>query len=105
MIQAVGAWLTRVVGSHWTGWDRETAQAVDLHESWTIWEEALDTSRAPFVRWFHGGKTSEKQKIADETEVKIDEARNGYKPVAYRTSLLFFCIASLAEVDTMYQYS
>lgn len=48
---------------------------------------------------------SEKQQIADETETKIDEARNGYKPVAYRTSLLFFCIASLAEIDPMYQYS
>ena len=46
---------------------------------------------------------SEKQKIADETEIKIDEARNGYKPVAYRTSLLFFCIALLADIDPMYQ--
>ena len=48
---------------------------------------------------------SEKQKIADETEIKIDEARNGYKPVAYRTSVLYFCIALLADVDPMYQYS
>ena len=39
----------------------------------------------------------EKQKIAEETEVKIDEARNGYKPVAYRTSVLYFCIALLAD--------
>ena len=46
-----------------------------------------------------------KQKIAAETEIKIDEARNGYKPVAYRTSLLFFCIALLADIDPMYQYS
>ena len=38
-------------------------------------------------------------------EVKIDEAREGYKPVSYRTSLLFFCIASLANIDPMYQYS
>ena len=48
---------------------------------------------------------AEKQRIADETEAKIDEARAGYKPVAFRTSLLFFCIASLAEIDPMYQYS
>ena len=47
----------------------------------------------------------EKQRIAAETEIKIDEARSGYKPVAYRTSLLFFCIASLADIDPMYQYS
>jgi dynein heavy chain len=47
----------------------------------------------------------EKQKIADETERKIDEARQVYKPVAFRTAILFFCIADLANVDPMYQYS
>mmetsp|Transcript_3023 Transcript_3023/g.9072 ORF Transcript_3023/g.9072 Transcript_3023/m.9072 type:complete len:4073 (+) Transcript_3023:47-12265(+) len=52
-----------------------------------------------------GNEIAEKQKIAEETESKIDEARAGYKPVAYRTSLLFFCIASLADIDPMYQYS
>ena len=41
----------------------------------------------------------EKQRIAAETEIKIDEARSGYKPVAYRTSTLFFCIALLADID------
>jgi len=46
-----------------------------------------------------------KQKVAAETEQKIDEAREGYRPVAYRTSLLFFCISDLAAVDPMYQYS
>ena len=29
-----------------------------------------------------GNEIAEKQKIADETEIKIDIARNGYKPVA-----------------------
>ena len=52
-----------------------------------------------------GNEIAEKQKIADETEIKIDIARNGYKPVAYRTSLLYFCIALLSDVDPMYQYS
>ena len=52
-----------------------------------------------------GNEISEKQQVAEETEIKIDEARAGYKPVAYRTSLLFFCIASLADIDPMYQYS
>ena len=46
-----------------------------------------------------------KQKIAEETEKAIDEARQAYKPVSYRSSVLFFCIASLAAVDPMYQYS
>ena len=52
-----------------------------------------------------GNEIAEKQKIAEETEIKIDEARNGYKPNAYRTSLLYFCIALLADIDPMYQYS
>lgn len=48
---------------------------------------------------------SKKQVIAEKTEIEIDEARTGYKPVANRTSGLYFCIASLAGVDPMYQYS
>lgn len=48
---------------------------------------------------------NKKQAVAEKVEVEIDEARNGYKPVASRTSGLFFCIADLANVDPMYQYS
>jgi dynein heavy chain len=48
---------------------------------------------------------SKKQIVAEKTEIEIDEARTGYKPVAGRTSGLYFCIASLAGVDPMYQYS
>jgi len=48
---------------------------------------------------------SEKQKISDETEAKIDEARAGYKPVAHHSSLLYFVVTDLANIDPMYQYS
>lgn len=48
---------------------------------------------------------SEKQKIADVTEAKIDEARAGYKPVAHHSSLLYFCTADMGNIDPMYQYS
>ncbi|KAJ7549209.1 hypothetical protein O6H91_07G045600 [Diphasiastrum complanatum] len=48
---------------------------------------------------------SKKQKIAEETEAKIDEARNGYKPVAKLTSVLFFCVSDMANIEPMYQYS
>ena len=48
---------------------------------------------------------AEKQKVAEKTEREIDVARAGYKPVATHSSLLFFCIADLANVDPMYQYS
>jgi len=48
---------------------------------------------------------SEKQKVADITEQKIDETRAGYRPVARHCSLLFFCVADMANIDPMYQYS
>ena len=42
---------------------------------------------------------------AENTEKEIDETRELYRPVAIRSSLLFFCISDLALVDPMYQYS
>lgn len=48
---------------------------------------------------------TEKMKEAEETEKEIDARSDGYRPVAYRAALLFFCIADLAVVDPMYQYS
>jgi dynein heavy chain len=44
----------------------------------------------------------EESKVA---EIKIDEARESYRPVAFNTSLLYFCIADLTGIDPMYQYS
>ena len=48
---------------------------------------------------------SEKQKISDETEAKIDVARAGYKPVAHHSSILYFAVTDMANIDPMYQYS
>jgi len=45
------------------------------------------------------------QKVAEEMEKEIDSARNSYKPVAHKTSVLFFCISDLSKIDNMYQYS
>ena len=39
------------------------------------------------------------------TEEKITTAREKYRPVATRGSVMYFVVASMAEVDTMYQYS
>jgi dynein heavy chain len=39
------------------------------------------------------------------TEEQIDKAREGYRTVAYRASLLYFCIVDMAGIDPMYQYS
>jgi len=47
------------------------------------------------------------QRIKDSkiTEEQIDAKRESYRPVAYRASILFFCINDLANIDPMYQYS
>jgi len=46
-----------------------------------------------------------KQKIAEETEVNINEVRMSYSPVAYSSQVLFFCITDLANIEPVYQYS
>ncbi|XP_052743009.1 dynein axonemal heavy chain 1-like [Bicyclus anynana] len=41
----------------------------------------------------------------ERTSAEIDEARQGYVPVANRGQILFFCLSGMATVDPMYQYS
>ncbi|XP_013387188.1 dynein heavy chain 12, axonemal, partial [Lingula anatina] len=48
---------------------------------------------------------SKKQKIAEETEKKIEASRVGYQPIAKHSANLFFSIADLPNIDPMYQYS
>ncbi|XP_075305326.1 dynein axonemal heavy chain 3 [Odontesthes bonariensis] len=48
---------------------------------------------------------SKKQKIATVTEKEIDDTRMGYRPVAEHSSILFFCISEMANIEPMYQYS
>ncbi|KAJ1569606.1 Dynein heavy chain 12, axonemal [Cladochytrium tenue] len=61
--------------------------------------EVLSSSKILSVELF------EKQKVAEETERKIDETRDSYRPIASHSSVLFFCIADLVNVESMYQYS
>ena len=48
---------------------------------------------------------SARMKEAEATTAEIQNARNFYRPVATRGSILYFVIADMANVDTMYQYS
>lgn len=50
-------------------------------------------------------KIQAKQVKAEETERNIDRMRMQYKPVATHSSVLFFTITDLANVEPMYQYS
>jgi len=51
------------------------------------------------------GEISSALQVAEATELKINDTRARYRPVAVRGSLLFFCTADLRQVEPMYQYS
>ena len=42
-----------------------------------------------------------KQKAAEETEKKIEVTRLGYQPIAHHSSVLFFSITDLPNIDPM----
>ena len=44
-------------------------------------------------------------KEVEETEKEVDAMRELYVPVAKRATVLYFCLAELALVDPMYQFS
>uniref|UniRef100_A0A8D3BVT1 Dynein axonemal heavy chain 12 n=1 Tax=Scophthalmus maximus TaxID=52904 RepID=A0A8D3BVT1_SCOMX len=48
---------------------------------------------------------TKKQQIAEKTEIEIAQSREGYRSIAKHSSVLFFSIADLTNIDPMYQYS
>jgi len=48
---------------------------------------------------------NEKVAIAQETEIKINETREGYREAANRGALLFFALGELFKVHSFYHYS
>nr|XP_022345562.1 dynein heavy chain 2, axonemal-like isoform X2 [Crassostrea virginica] len=50
-------------------------------------------------------EVTEQLQISETTEVKIDAAREGYRPSAQRASILFFVLNDMGRIDPMYQFS
>ncbi|XP_012943739.1 dynein heavy chain 10, axonemal [Aplysia californica] len=50
-------------------------------------------------------EVSSKLELASKTAVDIEKTRDGYRPAAMRGAILFFVLAEMSVVNTMYQYS
>ena len=65
-------------------------------------EELINTlQRSKVTSTSVTARVKESVKVAEEVSV----ARNVYRPVAARGSVIYFCVAALAQLDAMYQYS
>ncbi|XP_055256564.1 dynein axonemal heavy chain 6 [Moschus berezovskii] len=65
-------------------------------------EELIDTLQDSKIT---SGAIKVRLKEAESTEQMINIAREKYRPVATQGSVMYFVIASLSEIDPMYQYS
>jgi dynein heavy chain, axonemal len=61
--------------------------------------DTLETSKAT------SKEVTEAVQVSEQTEIKIDAAREGYRPCATRAAILFFVLNDLGKVDPMYQFS
>ncbi|XP_053317654.1 dynein axonemal heavy chain 6 [Spea bombifrons] len=65
-------------------------------------EELINTLQESKIT---SGAIKNRLKEAETTEEKINAAREKYRTVATQGSVIYFVIASLSEIDPMYQYS
>ncbi|VVD03486.1 unnamed protein product [Leptidea sinapis] len=61
--------------------------------------EVLDSSKILAI------DIMKKQEASLETEIIIEKFRQGYRPIASHSAVLYYCVTELPNVDPMYQYS
>lgn len=70
----------------------------DILEDITLIENLEETKKTAL-------DIEEKVRLGRETEIKISKAREVYRPVATRGSLVYFLIDNLNALDRVYHYS
>ena len=53
-----GQWVAKDASGDWQGWNSATAENAAAPADWTPWSAALDSTAAPFYRWFVDGQTN-----------------------------------------------
>jgi dynein heavy chain len=76
----------------------EAKEIMDLLSDDTLIDILAESKRV-------SAEIEEQQKISAVAEKQIEETRAKFRVVAFRASLLFFCINDLNQIDPMYQYS
>jgi dynein heavy chain len=76
----------------------EAEQVMDLLETDNLIDILADSKVT-------GDEIAVRKAESEVTEKEIDVTRESFRQVAYRASLLFFCIVDLNIIDPMYQYS
>lgn len=63
------------------------------------------TKQFLFPKQLTSAQISKRLAEAEQTELQITTAREKYRKVATRGSVMYFVVATLGDVDPMYQYS
>jgi len=61
--------------------------------------QTLDETKAK------ASEVAEKLKLGEKTAIEIEKNRDMYRPAAKRGAILFFVLAEMASINSMYQYS